>query len=254
MKLPSYLQILSGLLLAVLVVFVGLKSWNALAEHYRIGVAVRDRDTISVQGEGKVTATPDVALLNLGVQSDADTVRAAQTDNTKKMNAITAMLKEQGVKAEDIQTSGYSIQPRINWENGQQDIVGYTVNQNVTAKVRELDKAGDILAQAGDLGANQVGGIQFTIDDPQALQDEARQKAIDDAREKAQALAKQLGITIVKVVSFNESGQGGPVYPMADRVMTLEAGGMGGAPSPAPDIQPGSEEVMSDVQVVFEVY
>ena len=252
MKLPPYLQTLAGLLLAVLVVFVGLKSWNAFAEHARIGVAVQDRDTITVSGMGKVSATPDIARLNLGVQTDAATVRAAQTENTTKMNAITAMLKEQGIKDEDLQTSGYSIYPRVNWTNNRQDIIGYTVSQTVTAKVRELDKAGDILSRAGDLGANQVGGIDFTIDEPETLQDQAREHAIADAREKAEALAGQLGITLVKVVSFSEAGTGGPIYPLYDRAVANEAG-IGGA-LPSPDIQVGSQEVISNVSVVFEVY
>lgn len=250
MKLSQPLQILAGLLLAVLVVFVGLKSWNAYAEHYRIGVAVRDRDVISVAGEGKVTATPDVVHVSLGVQTDAATVRTAQAENTGKMNAITAMLKEQGIADADVKTENYSIYPRVNWESGRQNIIGYTVSQNLSVKIRDLDKTGDILARAGELGANQVGGVNFTIDDPSGLQNQAREKAINDAKQKAEQLARQLGLTIVKVVSFSESGGGMPPMPYYARDLAV-AEGVGGAA--APDIQTGSQDVFSNVSVIFEV-
>lgn len=249
MNLSKPLQILAGALLAVLIVFVGLKSWNAYAEHYRIGVAVRDRDVITVAGEGKVTATPDIVRVSLGVQTDAPTVRAAQTENTNKMNAINAMLKQQGIVDADIQTEHYSIYPKVNWESGRQNIIGYTVSQNVGVKIRDLDKTGDILARAGDLGANQVGGVNFTIDEPSGLEDQAREKAIQDAREKADQLARQLGITIVKVISFSESSGGIPPMPYYARDAALSAGIGGGSP----EIESGSQEVISNVSVVFEV-
>jgi len=252
---PSYLNILAAILLAVLTVFVGLKSWNAYAEHARIGVAVRDRDTISVQGMGKVDSTPDLAIINLGVQTETSEVRVGQDENTRKMNAITKMLKDQGIADKDIKTGQYSVYPRYNWDDGKQELAGYTINQSVTVKVRDLDNVGEVLAQAGDLGANQVGGIQLTIDNPESLQDEARSKAIQDAKDKAKVLADELGLRIVKAVSFGESGDGGAPIPYAayDRAETM-AYGIGGAAPEAPDIEVGSQEVTSYVTIVFEVY
>ncbi|OGL74414.1 hypothetical protein A3E39_00890 [Candidatus Uhrbacteria bacterium RIFCSPHIGHO2_12_FULL_60_25] len=249
MNLPKSLVSLLSVLTVALTVFVGIKAWNGYAEHYRIGVAVRDRDTITVGGEGKVSTKPDIARVSLGVQSDASTVNAAQSDNTKKMNAIIDAVKVLGVAKEDITTENYNIYPRTEWKDGRSSIVGYTVSQNVSLKVRDLDKVGDVLAKAGELGANQVGGISFTIDEPKLLQDEARLKAIADARKKADVLVGQLGLTIVKVVTFSESG--GPTPPpmpyyakSAD--MALEAA----AP---PQIEPGQQDVVSNVSVTFEV-
>jgi uncharacterized protein YggE len=251
MKFSKTFLMFAQLLMVALIVFIGLKAWNAYEEHNHIGVAVRDRDTISVSGEGKVSAPPDVVEVSLGVQTDANTVRSAQTENTKKMNDITSMLKSQGVEQKDITTQNYSINPRIDWNSGRQTILGYTVSQNLSVKIRDLDKVGDILARAGDLGANQVGGINFTIDDPTALRAQARGKAIDDAKQKADALAKQLGLSIVKVVTFSESSGSGPMpYPMYAKYDAAQSAGVGGA---APDIQTGSQDVISDVSVVFEV-
>lgn len=248
MKFPKTLIIFFSLLSAVLTVFVGLKAWNAYAEHYRIGIAVRDRDTISVAGEGKVKTTPDIARISLGVQTDADTVKEAQAENTKKMNAIIEAVKKLGVAKEDIATENYSIYPKIDWKEGKQNIIGYTVSQSASVKVRDLDKMGDVLAKAGELGVNQVGGIDFTIDNPTSLQAAARLKAIEDARSKAEVLAKQLGLTLVKVVSFSESSGGMPLPYYAKNAME----GMGGDRS-APTIEPGQREVVSNVSVTFEV-
>lgn len=249
MNIPKSLVSLISVLVVALTVFVGIKAWNGYAEHERIGVAVRDRDTITVGGEGKVTIKPDIARMSLGVQTDGATVNAAQADNTKKMNAIIDAVKALGVAKEDIATENYNIYPRTEWKDGKSTIVGYTVSQNVSVKVRDLDKVGDVLAKAGELGANQVGGISFTIDDPKLVQDEARLKAIADARKKADVLVNQLGLTIVKVVTFSESG--GPMPPpmpyyakAADLALEAVA---------APNIEPGTQDVVSNVSVTFEV-
>ena len=248
MKLSKLLNIVLSLLAAALTVYVGIKAWNAYAEHYKIGIAARDRDVITVSGEGKVKTTPDIARVNLGVQTDAVSVKTAQADNTKKMNAIIEAVKALGAAKEDIATENYSVYPKLEWKDGVSSIVGYTVSQNVSVKVRDLDKVGDILTKAGELGANQIGGIDFTLDDPKSLQAEARQKAIDDARSKAEALAKQLGLTIVKVVSFSESFGGPPPMPY----LAKEAGALDLAAA-APTIEPGQQEVISGVNVTFEV-
>lgn len=249
MKISKPLQILFGLLLIALVVFVGSKTRNSFEEFKQIGKVAHDRDTITIQGEGKVTSQPDLAKIDLGVTTDGATVKEAQKNNTQKMNAIIAAVKDLGVAAKDMQTANYSIYPKYQYDQGKSTIIGYTVSQDVTVKVRDLDKAGDILAKGGELGANQIGGVQFTIDDPQALKVEARSKAIDDARTKAQALAKQLGLSIVKVVTFAESsGNVIPPQPYYAKAMDMAS-----SVAPVPEIASGSLDVVSDVSVTFEV-
>lgn len=250
MKENKYLQGAVGVLALALIVFVGFKARNAYREYNYIGKAVRDRDVITIDGEGKVTAKPDLARIDMGVQTDGANVGDTQRLNTKKMNDIIAALKGLKIASNDIQTTNYSIYPKYDYSNGKQNIVGYTVSQNVTVKVRNLDSIGDVLAKAGDLGANQVGGIQFTIDEPKALEQEARVKAIDDARKKAEDLAKQLGLTIIKVVSFSENRGGSPIpYAYMDKAMGIGGGGA----VPSPTIESGSLDVTSNVSVVFEV-
>jgi uncharacterized protein len=248
MKIPVCLKVMLGLLTISLVVFLGLLSWNTYAQHDKIGIAAREPNTITVDGTGKVTTKPDVAQVSLGVLSESATVKTAQADNTKKMNDIIAAVKSLGVSADDLTTTNYSISPKIDWTTGKQNIVGYSVSQNIEVKVRDLDKVGDVLAKGSELGANQVGGIQFTLDDPKQAQADARYKAIEEARQKADVLAKQLGLTIVKVVSFFENNLLSNPVPMYAKANDMAMGG-----APAPQIESGTQDVVSNVSVSFEV-
>lgn len=246
------LQGLLGLLTVALIIFVGAKARNAFEEYNYIGKIVRDRDMITIDGEGKITAKPDIAKVMLGVRSEGTGVKETQLANTKKMNEILSALKKLGVAEKDIQTAQYNIYPKQAWKDGTSRIVGYHVSQEVTVKIRDLDKIGDVLAQSGDLGANHIGGIQFTIDDPKRLQDQARVKAIEDSRTKAHELAKQLGQTIVRVVTFYENREGETrPYPAAVQLRSM--GQQDAFAAPTPQIESGSLDVISRVSVTFEV-
>lgn len=241
---------LVAILLLVLAVFVIFKTRNLSREYGYIGRAPLTQYTVSIDGEGKISGKPDVAVINMGVQSDAKTVKASQDDNTKKMNDIIKAIKDMGVKDADVQTANYNIYPKYSYDKntGASDIIGYTVSQSVTVKVRDLDKTGDILSKAGELGANTVGGVQFTIDNPEALKGEAREKAIDNAKKKAAELFKKLGVSPGRIVSFSEYGSGGPVYYKA-----YESMGMGGGGAPAPSIESGNLDVVVNVSLTFEI-
>ena len=234
----------------ILSLFFVFKIRNVAREYSYIGRAPLSQYTINISGDGKVSGVPDIAVLNLGVTSEATAVNSAQDSNTKKMNAIIKAVKDMSVDEKDIQTTNYSIYPKYSYdkEKGISNIVGFTVSQSVTVKVRKLDDVGSILAQAGNLGANQVGGIQFTIDNPDSLKEQARQKAIKDAKDKANTLAKELGVSLGRVVSFNEYSAGDAIYAKA----YSEGYGIGGGGA-TPDIQTGSLDVLVNVNIVFEL-
>ena len=187
-------------------------------------------------------------MIELGVITEGRTVEQIQTSNTQKMNAIIAAVKELGIASDDIQTNQYSLNPKYNWNEGRQTLDGYTISQNVAVKVRDMGKVGELIGRAGELGANQVGGMQFVIDDPKVLETQARDLAIDEAREKAQVLAEKLGLTLVRAISFNES-----TVPVSGPrpYLAMEKADM--AMAPAPTIEPGSQDVVSYVSVTFEV-
>ncbi len=240
---------LLALLCLALILFVGFKAWNTRSEHDQIGHAPRSRDTITIDGEGKVTGKPTLAQVDLGMFMEGKDVPQLQNDNSQKVNAIIAAMKGLGIAEADLQTSNYTISPKFEYKDGAQNVIGYTISQNLSLKVRDLSKLSAVLAKAGQLGTNQVNGVTFTIDDPTELKQEARKKALQDARSKAQELADALGVTVEHVVTFSESSN-----PLTQPLPYMyKAEGMGGAASVAPDIQPGSLDVVSHVSVTFEI-
>ncbi len=241
-------KVLWNLLIAVGTLYVAILALNAAKQSDYIGRPDAARDTIAISAEGKVTAAPDIATVSIGVQTESKTVSAAQKENAAKMNAIIEKVKSLGVAAEDIKTSNYSIYPQYDYLSGRQVQRGFMVTQNIDLKIRNLDKIGEILAAAGDLGANQVGGVAFTIDEPEDLRQQARMKALEMAKKKAQALANAAGVRLGKVVGFSESPgyEPSPIYYAKDAAQNT--GGAG-----APSIQSGSQDVVVDVTVLYEI-
>ena len=223
---------------------------NAQLERKYIGQIPDQRDTITIEGEGKVTSKPTLARVNLGLYSEGADVPTVQADNTRKVDAMIAGLKDLGIAEADLQTSNYSIAPKYDYKDGSQRVVAYTVNQSLTAKVRDLSKVGTVLSRVAQLGANQVNGVEFTIDDPKSLTQEARFKALEDARAKAQELATALGVEIVHVVTFTEA-VGTPSNPTP--MYRTEVMNQAVAAAPVPDIQPGSLDVVSHVSVTYQI-
>ena len=123
--------------------------------------------TISVSGDGRIFANPDIASISFGVQTGRQkTSQAAAEKLSNEMNAIIKAVKENGVKEKDIITESLWMNPAYDWKEGEQIPRGYEANQNLRVKIRDLDKIGDVLAAATKAGANHVGGVNFTIDDP----------------------------------------------------------------------------------------
>lgn len=242
---------------ALLAVLLAVESLSRFMELRYIGAGLPATNTISVTGHGEKLAIPDIALFTASIVVVKPTLADAQAEATSKANAMTAYLKEQGVDEKDIQTSDYSVAPRYEWMTyncvgncapGKQVLVGYEVRQTTTIKVRDTEKAGTLLAGVGSKGATEVSGLTLTFDDPALPAEEARAKAIEDAKEKAEKLADELGVRLVRVVSFNESGN----YPQP---MLYGRGGVAtmDAKATAPEISVGQNKVQSDVTVTYEI-
>ncbi len=246
-KAAAVFGLLLAAVLLALAAWLGLKARNEARQYKFIGVPVESH-VISVTGEAKIATVPDIAAIDLGTTIERSSVAAAQQENTRIMNALNAKLKDFGVESKDLQTTNYTIYPAYDWNNGKQTLRGYTVSQSLHVKIRQLDKVGDIIGAAGELGANQVGGINFTIDNPDKIRAEARLQALQVAKEKAGALAKVAGVTLRRVVSFQESGDAPQPVPMY--AYKAEAVGMGGG---GPSVEAGSTEVVVDVTVTYEI-
>ncbi len=210
-------------------------------------------NSISVSAQGKITANNNIAKVSLGVLSESLNIASAQDENTKKVNNIIKLLKVSNVKEEDIKLQDYSIYPRYDYTNGKQKLVAYDISQSLSVKIRDLAKIGDILKGAGQEGVNQVGSLEFTIDDPEKLESQALQKAIQAAKEKAHTLAGNLNISLGRATNFTESSDQIPIpRPYFDAKNTY---GVGGATdtAPIPEITPGQNEITKTVTITFEI-
>lgn len=252
-KPPVWGLILATIIVAMLTVYLAILTWNQFKQHDYIGRTDQQFYTITIDGEGKVNAIPDIAQISLGVTTDNQKVAEAQKENTSKVNDLMKSLKAAGIDDKDIKTSNYNIYPKYDYTNGRQNLTGYTVSQSLDVKIRNLDSVGSIIESAGKLGANQVGSLSFTIDDPEVIKQQAREKALLNAKEKAGDLAKVAGVKLGKLVSFTENANSsGPIY--YDSYKLSAPTGMGGAEAaPAPAIAPGSQDVVVNVTVTYEV-
>lgn len=204
---------------------------------------------ISVMGEAKAYAKPDIATISFGVHTQATKSQDTVNQNNEIMNKVVKSIKDSGVKDEDIQTTLYNLFPLYDYTERGSVFRGYSLDQQVQVKIRDFDKINDILDKAAANGANTIGSLQFTVDDMEKVRAKAREKAIIQARDKAKSIASQSGLRIVKLVNIYENYYPGPV-PMY---------GMGGAgdvavkESYAPSIQSGELRVDSTVTLVYSV-
>lgn len=230
---------------------MGALTRNAGREYNYIGVSEEQRHSITISGEGKVIGVPDVANIQLGYSVEKPTVAAAQKDNSEKMNAIIKKLKDDfKIDEKDIKTTNYNIYPQYNWNDGRQNLRGYQVSQNVSVKVRDLDQVSSILDAAGSLGLNQIGSLNFEIDDPEKLKQEAREQAIEAAKEKAENLADVAGVKLGRIISFYESSSSPVDYYRSS--YKLEAD-MATNEEAAPQIEVGSSEITITATVEYEI-
>ncbi|WP_169976867.1 SIMPL domain-containing protein [Tautonia rosea] len=230
---------------------------DALAQEH--GMHAHDRRTVTVSGLGEISAAPDVADISVGVVTEAQTARDALSANNQAVSTLTEQLKGRGVAAKDIQTTNINLNPRYAQPEPPQPgrprppqeaftprIIGYTVTNSVRVTVRDLDKLGELLDAVVTAGANQMNGISFRIEESRALLDEARKRAVADAKRKAEQLCGELGVVLGVPVSVNESGGFlPPPQPMMGRAMMMA--------SESVPVSPGEEQLSVSVQVVFEI-
>lgn len=238
--------------LIILSVYFYAAAQNKIKEGKYIGQEIVSNKTITVSDSAEIYAKPDLAIIDFSVVSDAKTVARALTDNTKKMNAIIDSVKKNGVDEKDLKTTNFSIYPQYEYPypSGQRVFTGYEITQTLDVKIRNLDKVSQIVEGATTAGANQVGNLQFTIDKQDELKKQARGEAIEKAKKKAQELANQLGVSLVRISNFSEGGSG--VYPQP-YLMDKAVMGIGGGGETAPQIQTGENKIEVSVSITYEI-
>jgi len=201
------------------------------------------RNTLIVGGLGTASGAPDVARVEVGVESRAQTAQAAADATNKKQAAIIAALKAKGIEAKDLQTTNYNLfVERSNNPNEANTVTGYRASTTLRATVRQIDQVGAVLDSAVGAGANQVFGITFGLNDSEPLLGQARDKAILNAKAKADAMAKTAGIKLGKILNISESVSGGPVP------LSFDAKASSAAP-----IEAGETSVRAQVSVTFAI-
>jgi uncharacterized protein YggE len=167
---------------------------------------------ISVTGEATVSVAPDLAQIDAGVTSEAKTAREASDANNAAMGKVLLALKSASIDEKDFQTSRLSLQPQAAPNRpGPASIVGYRASNRVTIRLRDVTKVATVIDTLVAAGANDVGGINFTVSQASKLLDEAREQAIADARRKAEIYAKAAGATLGAPLSITEEGGHGPI-------------------------------------------
>jgi hypothetical protein len=242
------------IIVAVLVVAYSAYSYS---QTYADSMMLR---SFSVTGEAKVNAVPDIATVDLGVVTEGGTdVAKLQEQNTAKMNKIIDYLKSQKIETKDIKTTGYNLEPRYQYSSCSGNmvcpppaIVGYTVRQNATIKIRDFKVIGKVLQGVVSAGANSVSQLRFTFDDMDSLLGAVKGEAVKKAQLKAKALAGTAGFRLGELLSIEDNGNSyQPVaYGMgggADIAM------MKSASAPAPTIEPGSQDLTASVVLRYGI-
>lgn len=212
-------------------------------------------NTITVSETGEIYTSPDLVLVNFSVVVEAKTVGQALSQNASKMNAIIEFMKEEGIEEKDLKTVGLNLYPRYEWPertqfvSGERVLVGYEARQSLEVKIRDLEKISAIIEGGTVAGANEVGNLQFIVDQQEEFKKQARQEAIAKAKAKAEELAEQLGVKLVRITNFQESSFA-PYYSYG--LKEEAAMGMGGSDF-SPQIQTGESKIEVQVFLTYEI-
>jgi uncharacterized protein YggE len=242
--------------LSILAFFLLVQTIGSLQGLGRAGTPATD--TITVNGDGQTTLPPDIAHISFTVQNTDTAVADAQSATTKQGNSAIAFLKEQGIADKDVKTLSYNISPQYSYPTpcssgycptytNSAKVTGYQVSQSIQVTVRDLSKVGALVNGLGKLSVQNVSGPDFTLDDTTAGYDLARAEAIIKAKKQAGLLAKQLGVSLGKIVNFSESSGGRPypVYAMGG-AMDLKS-------ESVPNIPVGENTYSASVSITYEI-
>lgn len=268
MEIPNeYIKNLYKLALVFFVILSLYFAVRTIAEfkYYRMAVEP-GFNSITLSGHGEVSAVPDIANVYFNIHKEAKTVKGAQEAVALVEKASLDFLKNTDVEEKDIKTSNASFNPKYEYQYdtkimmpcnewgcpprpGKNVISGYEASESITVKVRNTDEVGKIMQGLGSLGVTDLNGPNFSIDDEDALKAEARKEAIDEAKEKAKVLAKDLGVRLGDIMSFQDSESPMPMYYGK---ATMMEDSVNGASAPA-QIPKGENTITSDVTITYEI-
>ena len=239
---------LAGIISVIVALFL-ISSLNLSIPLFVNQITTSKNDYFSVEAEGKAYAIPDIAVVNIGFTTQGATVKQVQDQANEITEKITSDLTNLGINEGDIKTTNYSIYPNYNYTNGKQTLNGYTINISMQIKARQLEKGSQVIDIATKDGANNISGISFQVDDMEKYRNQARKEAIDKAKQKAQEIAKETGLTLGKIINVYETPPDqvpGPYYGPA------KADGLGAGEQIPTQLQPGQTEVIVSVTLGYQ--
>lgn len=221
-------------------------------------------NTITVSGDGEAFAIPDTAEISFTARASEKTMNTAQQKVNETTKKSIDYIKSVGVEDKDIKTANYSSYPKYEWQKqtiqcitvpclqpeGKQVMVGYEVSQTITVKIKKTDLASQVIDELGKLGVTEISGPNFTVDNIDQYQEQARKEAIEKAKAKAAVLAKDLGVKLVRIVSFSD-GNSNAIMPMAyggairmEKTMDSSVGA---------SLPQGEQKITSNVSITYEI-
>ena len=218
----------------------------------------KPENVISITGHGEVQAVPNIANISFTIRKEAKTVKDAQAQVAEVETKALSSLKTNGILDADRKTESVSFNPKYEYKNvvcteyscpSNSVLTGYEAYETITVKIRNIDTVGKIVQDLGILGVTELSGPNFSVDKEDSFKDTARKEAIGDAQTKAKELAKELGVRLGKITSFNEGGNyATPMYVNAK----MDSVSAAGAPSPAV-LPVGENTITSDVTITYEI-
>lgn len=251
--------------LVILSLFFAVRLLSELRAYGKMGS--QGANTITLSGHGEVQAVPDIASIYFSINKTAKTSKEALAQVATLEKKALEYLKTKNIEDKDIKTENASFYPKYDYSrvpcpsigigapeavydcgDRKQTLVGYEASESITVKIRKIEDAGAIIQGLGTIGVSNISGPNYTVDNEDALKAAARKEAIDDAREKAEALAKDLSVRLGKVAGFSESGG---IYPMmyAEKAVM---GSVSDSSSPA-ELPKGENTISSDVTITYEI-
>lgn len=210
--------------------------------------SIQPETTITLTGRGSVEHTPDVAMINVGVQVEAKTAAEAMQQQATQMTGVFAAVKAAGIADKDMQTGNLSLNPVYEYPNNARPrLTGYQASNQLMIKVRKLDTLGKTMDAVVKGGGNTINGVSFSVDQPEKYQNDARIEAIKDAAAKAELYAQAVGYKVKRIVTISEQEYYPQPVPM---VMQMRQQDMAAESTP---IAAGEVSLTQTVNVVFEL-
>ncbi len=211
-----------------------------------------DNNTIAVDGTAKTFVKPDTASVSFNITKKAPTTDTAMNSVNKRMAELIGQLNKIGVAKKDIKTTNYSVYPEYSYNNGKQNFEGYRVSNSVKVIIRDLKRSSDVLALVNTAGVDNLSQLVFYVDDVDSIKEQLRTEAINDAKDKAKKIAKDLGVKLGSVVRFDEFGDNeeSEPYAMADKAFGVARAS---ADAVAATVSPGQNQFNKTVTLIYQI-